>query len=67
MTKNGDWHESPYQRCKMISDANPDVYIIGRSGLFGLTPDIASSWDQMVEEYETETGYRIDNGVYVNN
>lgn len=52
---------------KMISDANPDVYIIGRSGLFGLTPDIASSWDQMVEEYEMETGYRFDNGVYVNN
>lgn len=51
----------------MISDANPDVYIIGRSGLFGLTPDIASSWDQMVEEHETETGYRFDNGVYVNN
>lgn len=44
---------------KMISDANPDVYIIGRSGLFGLTPDIVSSWDQMVEEYETETGYHL--------
>lgn len=52
---------------KMISDANPDVYIIGRSGLFGLTSDIVSSWDQMVEEYETETGYHFDNGVYVNN
>ena len=49
---------------KMLSDANPDIYIIGRSGLFGLTDDIKTSWDQMVKEYETETGYQFDNGVY---
>ena len=49
---------------KMLSDANPDIYIIGRSGLFGLTNDIKTSWNQMVKEYETETGYQFDNGVY---
>ncbi|MFT8704383.1 D-allulose 6-phosphate 3-epimerase [Bifidobacterium aquikefiricola] len=49
---------------KMISDANPDVYVIGRSGLFGLTDNIEDSWSQMVEEYEQTTGYRFDNGKY---
>lgn len=52
---------------KVISDANPDVYIIGRSGLFGLTSNIADSWEQMVQEYEDETEYHFDNGIYVNN
>lgn len=49
---------------KMISDANPDVYVIGRSGLFGLTDNIESSWNQMVYEYEECTGFQFDNGLY---
>lgn len=49
---------------KMISDANPDVYVIGRSGLFGLTDNIESSWNQMVSEYEECTGFQFDNGLY---
>ena len=49
---------------KMISDADPDVYIIGRSGLFGLTDDISTSWDQMVSEYVEETGFAFNNGKY---
>ncbi|MCH4160611.1 D-allulose 6-phosphate 3-epimerase [Bifidobacterium sp.] len=48
---------------KMISDANPDIYVIGRSGLFGLTDNIEDSWKQMVQEYESSTGYRFDNGL----
>lgn len=48
---------------KMISDADPDIYIIGRSGLFGLNEDISLSWNQMVHDYETETGYQFDNGL----
>lgn len=48
---------------KMISDADPDVYVIGRSGLFGLTDNIADSWKQMVQEYEMSTGYRFDTGM----
>ncbi len=49
---------------KMISDANPDVYVIGRSGLFGLTDNIESSCNQMVSEYEECTGFQFDNGLY---
>lgn len=49
---------------KLLSDANPDIYIIGHSGLFGLQDHIADSWKQMVEEYESETGYAFDDGVW---
>ena len=49
---------------KLLSDANPDIYIIGHSGLFGLQDHIADSWKQMVEEYESETGYVFDDGVW---
>ena len=49
---------------KLISDANPDIYVIGRSGLFGLTDSIEDSWDQMVREYEQCTGFAFDNGKY---
>jgi D-allulose-6-phosphate 3-epimerase len=47
---------------KMISDAAPDTYVIGRSGLFGLTGNIEDSWNQMVGEYEQSTGYRFNTG-----
>ncbi|KRN30079.1 D-allulose 6-phosphate 3-epimerase [Liquorilactobacillus mali] len=52
---------------KLMSDVNPDIYVIGRSGLFGLTENIESSWGQMVEEYEKSTGYKFNNGIYVKN
>lgn len=41
---------------KVIHDARPDVYVIGRSGLFGLTDDISASWNQMKAEFEEATG-----------
>lgn len=44
---------------KAIYDARPDVYIIGRSGLFGLTGDIEASWNQMVDEFEETTGIKF--------
>lgn len=41
---------------KVIHDAKPDIYVIGRSGLFNLTDNIESSWQQMVNEFEEATG-----------
>lgn len=41
---------------KAIYDAKPDVYIIGRSGLFSLCDSMADSWQQMTEEFEEATG-----------
>ena len=44
---------------KMIHDAKPDIYIIGRSGLFGLTNNIETSWKQMTKEFEESTGQKF--------
>lgn len=41
---------------KRIDEANPDIYIIGRSGLFGLDEDIEKAWNIMVNDYEETTG-----------
>ena len=41
---------------KRIDMAGPDIYIVGRSGLFGLSDDISKSWEMMVKDYENETG-----------
>lgn len=41
---------------KRIDEANPDIYIIGRSGLFGLDEDIEKAWNIMVNDYEEATG-----------
>ncbi|TVO35711.1 D-allulose 6-phosphate 3-epimerase [Vibrio algivorus] len=41
---------------KVIHDVKPDIYVIGRSGLFNLTNNIESSWQQMIAEFEEETG-----------
>lgn len=49
------------QHWKMISEANPDIYIVGHSGLFGLQDNIEDGWKQMVEEYEKATGFSFDN------
>ncbi|MEC6746925.1 D-allulose 6-phosphate 3-epimerase [Marinilactibacillus sp. XAAS-LB27] len=40
---------------KKIDAAGPDIYIVGRSGLFGLTEEIDSSWETMVKDYEETT------------
>ena len=37
---------------KRIHEAGPDIYIIGRSGLFGLDEDIEKSWEIMCKDYE---------------
>lgn len=44
---------------KMIHDSKPDIYIIGKSGLFSLTDNIESSWNQMVAEFEETTGEKF--------
>lgn len=41
---------------KVIHDSKPDIYVIGRSGLFNLTNDIRTSWQQMIAEFEEATG-----------
>ena len=41
---------------KRIDAAGPDIYIVGRSGLFGLDEDISKAWDIMVTDYEETTG-----------
>lgn len=46
---------------KMIHDVNPDVYIIGRSGLFGLSDDIEESWNMMADNFREKTGVGITN------
>ncbi|MDV2622079.1 D-allulose 6-phosphate 3-epimerase [Pediococcus acidilactici] len=40
---------------KVIDEAGPDIYIVGRSGLFGLSSNIEEAWDQMVKDYEETT------------
>ncbi|AVI94390.1 D-allulose-6-phosphate 3-epimerase [Oenococcus oeni] len=44
----------------MIHQANPDIYIVGRSGLFGLSSDIETSWQEMIKNFETETGVKVN-------
>lgn len=44
---------------KRIDEAGPDIYIIGRSGLFGLSDDIAESWATMKKDYEETTGKQV--------
>lgn len=41
---------------KRIDEANPDIYIVGRSGLFGLDEDISKAWEIMTTDYEETTG-----------
>ncbi|WP_076635166.1 D-allulose 6-phosphate 3-epimerase [Lactiplantibacillus plantarum] len=45
---------------KMIDEADPDIYIIGRSGLFGLDANINKAWSQMVTDYEETTGKKLN-------
>lgn len=41
---------------KKIDKAGPDVYIVGRSGLFGLDDSIEKSWEIMNKDYTDMTG-----------
>ncbi|MCC3162823.1 D-allulose 6-phosphate 3-epimerase [Lactiplantibacillus pentosus] len=45
---------------KMIDEADPDIYIVGRSGLFGLNDHIDTAWSQMVKDYEEITGKKLN-------
>lgn len=44
---------------KRIDAAGPDIYIVGRSGLFGLNKDIEKAWRMMSRDYEEMTGKKI--------
>ncbi|MFL2098597.1 D-allulose 6-phosphate 3-epimerase [Marinilactibacillus psychrotolerans] len=46
---------------KKIDAAGPDIYIVGRSGLFGLTEQIDTSWETMVKDYEETTEKKLIN------
>lgn len=41
---------------KQIDTAGPDIYIVGRSGLFSLTEKIEDSWNIMSQDYTDMTG-----------
>jgi D-allulose-6-phosphate 3-epimerase len=41
---------------KRIDEAGPDIYIVGRSGLFGLDKDIKIAFHRMKTDYEEMTG-----------
>ncbi|UXU50091.1 D-allulose 6-phosphate 3-epimerase [Staphylococcus arlettae] len=38
-----------------IQKANPDIYILGRSGLFGLDSDIEQAWNMMLDDFNNTT------------
>lgn len=40
------------QNFKKIAEAGPDIYIIGRSGLFGLSESIETSWELMQKDFK---------------
>lgn len=44
---------------KRIDAAGPDIYIVGRSGLFGLNEDIEKAWRMMSRDYEEMTGKKF--------
>ncbi|MGL5436833.1 MAG: D-allulose 6-phosphate 3-epimerase [Lachnospiraceae bacterium] len=44
---------------KQIDLAGPDIYIVGRSGLFGLDDDIEKAWNIMVRDYEETTNKKL--------
>lgn len=44
---------------KRIDAAGPDIYIVGRSGLFGLDEDIEKAWKMMSRDYEEMTGKKF--------
>lgn len=44
---------------KKIDEAGPDIYIVGRSGLFGLDENIETSWNIMSKDYEDMTGKKL--------
>lgn len=45
---------------RQIDAAGPDIYVIGRSGLFALSDDIAQSWQIMTRDYEEMTGKKAE-------
>jgi D-allulose-6-phosphate 3-epimerase len=44
---------------KQIDAAGPDIYIVGRSGLFGLDEDIQKAWAIMANDYAEMTGKQL--------
>lgn len=44
------------QSFRRIYESNPDIYIVGRSGLFGLDANIETAWNTMIKDYEETTG-----------
>ncbi|TLF38875.1 ribulose-phosphate 3-epimerase [Lacticaseibacillus zeae] len=47
------------QNFKKIAEAGPDIYIIGRSGLFGLSESIETSWKLMQKDFQEMTGVKL--------
>lgn len=47
------------QNFKKIAAAGPDIYIVGRSGLFGLSESIETSWNLMTKDFQEMTGLSL--------
>lgn len=45
---------------KRIDEAGPDIYVIGHSGLFGLSENIEESWNIMTKDYFEMTGKTVE-------
>lgn len=45
---------------KKMHEANPDIYIVGNSGLFNLSDNIEKSWKIMVDQFKEETGVELN-------
>lgn len=54
---DGSSNRKSFQR---IDEAGPDIYIVGRSGLFGLDSSIKKSWEIMKKDYNDMTGKVIE-------
>lgn len=44
---------------KRIDEVGPDIYVIGRNGLFGLSDTIGESWNIMTRDYFDMTGKTV--------
>jgi len=44
---------------KSLRDAGADMFVMGNSGFFGQSPDLADAWKLMQQDYESATGERL--------
>lgn len=45
---------------KSIDQVDPDIYVVGSSGLFGLSDNIETSWGIMSQDFYETTGKSLN-------